>query len=70
MATSSTRRSGAPPATAKNLAMSKRHLRESVQFNKKHADEHAKAMKEDLKSLKKINKAKAKNLKSGTRSGS
>lgn len=58
------RRSSHQPVTASNQALSKKHLRESIAFNKAHADDHVKAMKEDAKALKKVNKAKVKSAKS------
>lgn len=47
------RRSSAKPVTAKDKAMTKRHLRESIAFNEKHAAEHKKAASEDRKLLRK-----------------
>lgn len=58
MATSSSRRAEAKPVTAKNVALSKKHLKESISMNKSHASEHQKAIRED--------QAKLKQLSSGT----
>lgn len=41
------------PTTPKDKALSKRHLKESVKFNKAHAKDHEKAAKEAARELKK-----------------
>ena len=56
MSTSS-RRSGSQPSTPRSRALSVKHLKDSVKFNKEHAKDHIKAMKEDAKDLKKAAKA-------------
>jgi len=56
MATSSSRRAEAPPVTPKNVALSKKHLRESIRMNAAHAREHQKAIVEDKKKLAELSK--------------
>jgi len=56
------KRAEAKPVTAKNVAMSRKHLRESVAMNTAHRNEHDKAIKED--------KAKLRQLSNGTGYGS
>lgn len=54
MATTSGRRSEKPPVTPKNVALSKKHLKESISMNRAHATEHNKAIKEDSAKLKQL----------------
>jgi len=56
MATSSSRRAEAPPVTPKNVALSKKHLRESIKMNQAHAKEHQKAIAEDQRKLAELSK--------------
>ena len=51
-----TRRNPAKPVTARDKAMSKRHLRESIRYNEAHARDHMKAAQADKKLLKKRGK--------------
>lgn len=51
------RRSKVQPATPRSKALAKRHLSDSIKYNKSHMEDHAKAMKEDAKALKKMAKS-------------
>jgi hypothetical protein len=54
------RRSSKEPVTAEDKKLSNEHLEDSVQFNKRHAEDHKKLMDKEKESVK---KAKSKALK-------
>jgi hypothetical protein len=47
------RRSSKKPVSARDKAMSKKHLRESIKFNESHAKEHMTAARQDRAKLRK-----------------
>lgn len=51
MAAQGSRRSPAKPATPAGKALSARHLRENVAYNKQHSDDHLKQAAADKKAL-------------------
>lgn len=55
------------PGTMDDYKMSARHLKDSIEYNKRHLEEHTKAMKESYKLLKErekvIHKGRSKALK-------
>jgi len=48
------------PKNARDNALSRKHLKETIKFNAKHAKDHVKEMKDAQKALKKREKDKAK----------
>lgn len=54
------KRSNKKPVTKRDKQLSIKHLNDSIAFNKDHAKEHIKNMKEDMKLLKKRKKLIAK----------
>lgn len=46
-------RSETKPVTSEDKKLSKKHLKDSIRFNKDHAQEHLKLMKKDEKLLRK-----------------
>lgn len=63
MAAQGYNRSTAKPATPAGRALSARHLRENIAYNRSHAADHEKQAKADAKALKKMGKARAKQAK-------